>query len=215
MGVVKSLLTRIKDGGFFARSGIFANSRRGTIFIGRHSYGVGPDTVYGATLTSQVSIGNFCSIAPGVQMLAHVEHPTHLPSTFPLRTLLLKQAGKRQDLSKINEDSSTRGHIKIGHDVWIGQKAIILSGVVIGNGAVIGAGAVVKSDVPPYAIVAGNPAKLIRFRFPSMIIEQLQETKWWELPDESIVRLIDFFYITDIASFIDAVKSELLRLERP
>lgn len=68
----------------------------------------------------------------------------------------------------------------IGHDVWIGRKAIIMPGVKVGNGAIVGAGAVVTKDVPDYAIVAGVPAKIIKYRFPDLIIQELLSVKWWQ-----------------------------------
>ena len=80
------------------------------------------------------------------------------------------------------------GPIRIGSDVWIGSRAIILSGITIGNGAVIGAGAIVTRDVPPYAIVAGNPARLIRYRFPPETIAALEEIAWWDWPADKVER---------------------------
>ena len=74
----------------------------------------------------------------------------------------------------------------IGNDVWIGKRAIIKAGVKIGDGAVVGAGAVVTKDVPPYAIVAGVPAKIIKYRFDEDTIAQLLKTKWWNLSDEEL-----------------------------
>jgi acetyltransferase-like isoleucine patch superfamily enzyme len=88
----------------------------------------------------------------------------------------------------------------IGHDVWIGNSAIILSGVRIGNGAIVGAGAVVTKDVPPYGIVAGNPAKLIRYRFDTEIVSELEKIKWWELPDKILVAIAQ--YVRDPKEFI-------------
>ncbi len=79
----------------------------------------------------------------------------------------------------------------IGNDVWIGHAAILISGVNVGNGAVIGAGAVVTKDVPPYAIVAGNPARLIRYRFSESTIAELEKIKWWELEDQALLKLAE------------------------
>jgi acetyltransferase-like isoleucine patch superfamily enzyme len=76
--------------------------------------------------------------------------------------------------------------VVIGNDVWIGTGAIILRGLSVGDGAVIGAGAVVTKDVPPYAIVAGNPARVIKYRFEEAVIKRIQASKWWEMSDGEI-----------------------------
>lgn len=81
----------------------------------------------------------------------------------------------------------------IGNDVWIGTGAVILRNLTIGNGAVVGAGAVVTGDVPPYAVVVGNPAKVIKFRFSEERIKEIQEMAWWDWTDEEIKRNIDLF----------------------
>jgi virginiamycin A acetyltransferase len=78
------------------------------------------------------------------------------------------------------------GPINIGNDVWIGAGCKILSGVTIGNGAIIGANAIVTNDIPPYAIAAGNPARVIKFRFSNEIIQNLEKIKWWDWPIEKI-----------------------------
>lgn len=82
--------------------------------------------------------------------------------------------------------------INVGNDVWIGIGAIIKSGVIIGDGAVIGAGAVVTKDVRPYEIVAGNPAKHIRFRFDEEIINELLELRWWDFSEDKLSVLAEF-----------------------
>lgn len=82
----------------------------------------------------------------------------------------------------------------IGSDVWIGSRAMVMDGVKIGDGAIIAAGSVVTKDVPPFAIVGGAPAKLIRYRFSDEVIARLQKIKWWDLPDEEITRVIDLFH---------------------
>jgi len=79
--------------------------------------------------------------------------------------------------------------VNIGNDVWIGSAAILLSGISVGDGAVVGAGSVVTKDVPPYAIVAGNPAKLIRYRFDNETIKKIMEIKWWNFTDEQLLRM--------------------------
>ncbi len=96
-------------------------------------------------------------------------------------------------------------NVVIGNDVWIGANAIILPGVNIGDGAVIGAGTVVTKDVPPYAIVGGNPARVIKYRFDENTINTLLKIKWWDFPYQTIIDNIDQFYSVD--KFIDRFKN--------
>ena len=107
-------------------------------------------------------------------------HPMHFASTFPLRPRLLKTHPSLSDLTDV-------GGIKVGHDVWIGKRAIILPNVSIGSGAIVGAGSVVTKDVPPYAVAAGNPARIIRYRFSTDQIEQLLSIQWWDWTDQKII----------------------------
>jgi virginiamycin A acetyltransferase len=88
---------------------------------------------------------------------------------------------------------TTKGSIVIGNNVWIGDNVIILSGVQVGDGAVIGAGSIVTKDIPPYAIAAGNPAKVIKKRFNDEVIDQLTQVKWWDWSEEKIQRNGTFF----------------------
>lgn len=155
--------------------------------IGRHSYGASARSFVRPTADAPITIGNFCSIGPEVLIFGQADHPTDLPSTYPFRTLLFApEAG--------NRDAVTRGGVAIGSDVWIGARAMILSGVSIGHGAVIGAGAVVTRDVPPYAIAVGNPARVVRHRFAPDIVARLLATRWWEWPDDRIRDLDAVFY---------------------
>jgi len=177
------------------------------VTVGRHTYGVKKRTVFSESSPDQppVSIGNFCSIATGVVILANADHPTHLPSIFPFRSAMYPK-DRRPGKDSPNPDVVSRGPVNIGHDVWIGTNAIVLSGVSIGSGAVIGAGAVVTKDVPPYAIAVGNPARVVRYRFEADVIEQLLQSEWWFLPDATIRELEPYFYSEDIQSFLDKVR---------
>ncbi len=83
----------------------------------------------------------------------------------------------------------------IGNDVWIGAKSIIMDGVIIGNGAIVAAGSVVTKDVPPFAVVGGAPAKIIKYRFTQDIIDRLEDIQWWNLPDEELTKNIDLFHV--------------------
>lgn len=122
-------------------------------------------------------IGKYCSIAIGVSIGAF-KHPLDLLSTNPIV----------YDNNKYLLDKGNKG-VTIGNDVWIGAKAIILPDITIGDGAVVGANAVVTKDVPPYAIVVGVPAKIIKYRFDKEIIDQLLNLKWWDYPEEFIKTL--------------------------
>ena len=100
----------------------------------------------------------------------------------------------------------------LGNDVWVGSHVLINGGVTVGHGAVIGAGAVVVKDVPPYAIVGGVPAKIIRFRFSPEVIEKLLELQWWNLPDETLKEHIALFQqenitVEDLSQFMSIIES--------
>ena len=135
-------------------------------------------------------IGKFCSIACGAKFIFNCANHT-LKSlstyTFPLFY-------EEWDLPKSEVAAAwdNKGDIVIGNDVWIGFEAIILAGVKIGDGAIIGARAVVTKDVPPYSIVGGIPAKVIRKRYTEDIIEQLLSLKWWNWTKEKIKRNLPF-----------------------
>lgn len=131
-------------------------------------------------------IGKFCQIAAGVEFVMNgANHQMNAVSTFPFYTL----AG--WDMAPpAPSDMPLKGDTVIGNDVWIGQNAVILPGVHIGDGAIIGANSVVGSDVEPYTIVAGNPAKFLRKRFGDELIELLLKFRWWDKSVEDINDLI-------------------------
>ncbi len=100
--------------------------------------------------------------------------------------------------SFIRDETVSKGDIVVGNDVWIGTGALIMSGVKIGNGAVIAAKAVVTRNVPPYSIVCGVPARVIKMRFPDNIIEKLEMVKWWDYEDEKLIEVIPLLESNDI-----------------
>lgn len=131
-------------------------------------------------------VGSFCSIAKGVRIIQY-RHPTDtFVSTSPAFFSTLGQCGKTfAKENAFEEQKLVEGYSAIiGNDVWIGEDVRIIEGVRIGDGAIVAAGAVVAKDVPPYAIVGGIPAKVIRYRFSEEQIAVLQESKWWEQSEE-------------------------------
>lgn len=149
-------------------------------------------------------IGKFCQIASGVEFIMNgANHQMNAVSTFPFYTL----EGWIQDVPSIN-DMPVKGNTVIGNDVWIGQNATILPGVHIGNGAIIGANSVVGSDIEPYAVVVGNPARTIRKRFDNELIEIMEKLKWWDKNVEEINNLIPLLTSSDL----EKVKTELSKL---
>lgn len=164
--------------------------------IGRGTYGIDRNAFQGLSPDAPITIGNFCSFGPQVLIFSKADHAIDLPSTYPLRTKLIHPEHG-------DKDALTKGAVTIGHDVWVGARAMILSGVTIGNGAVIGAGAVIAKDVEPYAVVVGNPAKTIKHRFTPDQIESLQKIEWWHWSDQKICEHEHLFY-DDISSFVDA-----------
>ncbi len=148
-------------------------------------------------------IGSFCSLADNI-VIGGARHPIEWASTSPVFYEGKDSVSVKFSNFRRNEDKKTL----IGHDVWIGTGVTIIQGVSIGTGAVIGAGAVVTKDVPPYSIVGGNPAKIIRMRFDDNIIVGLLETQWWCLPNETLGKVSKF--IKEPELFINAIKKERL-----
>ena len=128
---------------------------------------------------NKLLIGRYCSIAPEVHFLLDGEHPYNYISTYPFKT---RYINGEEDFS------SSKGNIVLEDDVWIGYRATILSGVHIGQGAIIAAGSVVVKDVPPYAIVGGVPASIIKYRFDKNIISILKNKLNFEKIDEQFIK---------------------------
>lgn len=133
------------------------------------------------------SIGKFCSISRDVK-IGLISHPLDHISTSPVF-----YAPRRGWVSKQTYNELPNGDCSIGHDVLISAGVIVLAGVKIGNGAVIGAGSFVNEDVPPYAIVAGAPARMIRYRFKEEEIAALQQIRWWDMPKEELLEMESSF----------------------
>lgn len=143
-------------------------------------------------------IGKFCSIACGAKFLFNsANHALGSLSTYPF-PIFYDEWGL--DGKNVADAWDNKGDITLGNDVWIGYEAVILAGVTIGDGAIIGARAVVTRDVPPYAIVGGVPARLIRRRFDEATIESLLALQWWDWEPERIRRALPVLQVGDIAA---------------
>lgn len=142
----------------------------------------------------ECKIGSFCSIAERVRVIMY-SHPTDFVSTSPVFYSTLKQCVKTfATKNNYNEEKRIDGKtVIIGNDVWIGDEARLMEGIRIGNGAIVAAGAMVTKDVPPYAIVGGVPAKIIRYRFDDSQIKKLETLKWWEKDDKWLAEHADEF----------------------
>ncbi len=180
---------------YYADTNIFMNKNKTYkgFDIGDWSYG--QPKVYSWGEGSTLKIGKFCSFADGVIIIVGGEHRVDWITTYPFSELF-----EKAKLFKGHPKS--KGDIKIGNDVWIGMNALILSGIEIGDGAVIGAGSVVLKNVEPYAIVGGNPAKLIRYRFDEQIITKLREIAWWNWPLSKIEEAWPLLLSSNINDFI-------------
>lgn len=150
-------------------------------------------------------IGKFCQIASGVEFVMNgANHQMNAVSTYPFYIM----EGWKQDVPPLSE-LPMKGDTVIGNDVWIGQNATILAGVHIGDGAIIGLNSVVGSDVPPYTIVAGNPAREIRKRFGDELINLMLEFRWWDRSIEEINNLIPLLSCSDLEKVKSEIKSRL------
>lgn len=152
------------------------------VSVGRKTYG--PLFVSAFNREARLTIGNFCSIAPNVAFVLSSDHAAGNISTFPFRV--------KYGFS--DYEALSKGDIVVDDDVWIGYGATILSGVHIGQGAIVAAGAVVAKDVPPYAVVGGVPAKVIKYRFGPEIIGELLKVDYSQLSDDMVRKHIDELY---------------------
>lgn len=152
------------------------------VTVGNGTYG--KIKVINYSNSQRLIIGNYCSIAPDVLFVVSGEHSLNRISTYPYKNYYINR----------QYESLSKGDIVIGDDVWIGARATIMSGISIGQGAVIAAGAVVTTNVPPYSIVGGVPAKLIRRRFTDNQISILKSIDYSRITPEFIKENIDYLY---------------------
>jgi len=193
--LVANSLHRVSGRGFVGRDLVVMRrlQRAGRVSFGRWTYGV-PSIFTHMGDDPCLRVGNYSSI--GSTFMLGGGHPVDRVTTYPLRIWMQMEGA--------NEDGFPRksGDTVIGSDVYAGWGALVMSGITIGDGAVIGAGAVVTKDVPPYAIVGGNPAKILRFRFSEDQIAALLEIRWWDWPDDEVRAAVPLLADKDVEAFI-------------
>ena len=169
--------------------------------VGKWSYG--KPRIFRWDWKSKIIIGNFCSLGPDIDFYVGGNHRYDWISTAQLPASQFETSFKKaQEIKNYNKSN---GDIEIGHDVWIGGKTIILSGVKIGTGAIIAAGSVVVNDVEPYTISGGNPNKQIRKRFDDTTINKLLDSKWWNLNDKQIDNLSFYLLSNNFEGFFNKI----------
>jgi acetyltransferase-like isoleucine patch superfamily enzyme len=168
--------------------------RQGRVVRGVHSYGHPTIWTFPYEEQTRLIIGNYSAVG-GTHLLGGQHAIKHVAS-FPFR-INWKLPGAGED-----GNPAVRGDIVIGSDVWVTFGSYVLSGVTIGDGAVVATGAVVTKDVPPYAIVGGNPAKVIKYRHTEEQIAALLEIKWWDWPEEEVIDAVPYLASEDIDAFI-------------
>lgn len=165
--------------------------------VGNETYG--KIDIFDGAGTNKIIIGNYCSIANGTKFILAF-HRADFVTTYPFK--FLKEYHNNIEIKE--NDHISKGDIKLGNDVWIGVNSIIMSGVTIGDGAIIGSNSVVTKDVEPYSIVAGNPAKHIKYRVEDPVLrEKLQQIAWWNWDKEKIHTNINKIMNADIQAFVD------------
>lgn len=149
-------------------------------------------------INDNLIIGKFCQIATGVRFIMNgANHPMNGISCYPFKVF-------GHDWAEASLDVPFKGDTIIGNDVWIGNSVTFMQGIKVGDGAIIATNSVVTKDVPPYAIVGGNPAQVIRYRFEPETIEKLLEIKWWDWPIEKITANIKALSSGDLEALLSS-----------
>ena len=180
------------------------------VLTGKHSYGTENISIRSWGEGAHLFVGSFCSIALNQTVFLGGNHRTDWATTFPFGHIFNEvfPAG----LINGPGHPSTKGHVIIEHDVWIGEGCTILSGIRIGSGSVVAAKSVITKDIAQYTISGGNPSKLIKQRFPQHISKQLLELKWWDERDEDINSIIPLLQCQPTDETLAQIRKELAQL---
>jgi acetyltransferase-like isoleucine patch superfamily enzyme len=181
-------------------------SNNPNVEIGTGTYASGSPLIRTHHPNNRIIIGKFCSLAHDVTIFAGGNHPMDFVTTHPLKLYL----GIDEFSGWTSDCGDGEVTTRIGNDVWIGHGACVLSGAVIGDGAVIGAHAVVRGFVPPYAVVLGNPAQVVRYRFDPKAISGLLAVKWWDWPLDKIKVFAKDISSRNVQNFLAAHLEEQL-----
>lgn len=195
---IKSVLWRLKNRHNYTQAS-GANFPINLVTVGKGTYGKIRAISYGSA-GEHLEIGNYCSIADEVSFLLGGEHVLNRIATYPFRSMFGRGI-----------DSISKGEIILEDDVWVGYGATILSGVRIGQGAVVGARALVTKDVPPYAVVAGVPAKIIKMRFEDIDLAELQQLDFRQLKLSRCERFLELLETEVSQKTLPIIKEELFK----
>lgn len=200
MKLIRKFLFRQAERRLRAIPGIFRGQARFQLFYpDMYSFGVGSyglPKVHDWNEGSTLKIGAFCSIAANVEIFLGGHHHLNWVTTYPLATMLATS-------DPIPQYGYSRGDVLIGNDVWLCSNSIVLSGVSIGNGAVVAAGSIVTHNVEPYSVVAGNPARHIKWRFDESTRRKLLDIAWWNWSIDEITAQSELLCSANINALIE------------
>jgi acetyltransferase-like isoleucine patch superfamily enzyme len=205
MFFIKKIFSFIKKDRFAHRVIKINNTK---VKVGMYSYGIEHISILSWNNEESVEIGSFCSISADLIIFLGGNHRVDWITTYPFGHI----ATGKINVEAVQGHPATNGKVVIGNDVWIGRGVTIMSGVIIGDGAVIAANSHVVSNVDEYAIVGGNPAKFIKYRFSNSTIRKLLKLQWWNLSEdriESIAPLLCCQNLKSVEENIDLIEKTL------